>query len=157
MGGRVGESAAGRKGKFECFRDTLWQFPLARTSFSNTLAAAMKRLPHFLGVLLVATLLAGIGAGCTKYYQRIPLAELRQMQSFKAKVEGVMVEDLSAHGEGMVVFVSLKTEDGRRVSLGGERAKASMIEFIRSFEKGRTYEFPKVLLEFEQRTGLAVE
>lgn len=79
------------------------------------------------------------------------------MQPFKAKVEGVMVEDFSAHGEGMVVSVRLKTKDRRRVSLGGARAKANMIEFIRSFEKGRTYEFPKALLDFEQRTGLTVE
>ncbi len=117
----------------------------------------MKRIPQLVALLLVAISLALSGASCKKHYTGIPVAQLRQMTPFNAKVESTTVQDISKLGEGMLAVVWLKTEDGRRSAIGGERSKPGMVQFVQSLKDGETYAFPQVLLDFEKSSSLTVE
>lgn len=79
--------------------------------------------------------------GCKKKYIELPLAQLKQGPSLHAEVEHIYIEDFGAP-TSIVVVVALKTKTGERVSFASERAEEDLVDFARSLEKGKSYEFP---------------
>ena len=77
------------------------------------------------------------------------------MTPFQAKVEKVTVEDFSKLdvATGMIAIVWLKTDDGKRVSIGGTKATPEMIAFAQSLKAGQRYMFPQALLDYEKTSG----
>jgi hypothetical protein len=76
---------------------------------------------------------------------------------FRAQVETIYFADLSpGHaadfskgGKDIVVIIGLKTEEGDRVSMGGDGPSDDLVAFARSLKRGATYEFPKAWLDFK--------
>jgi hypothetical protein len=110
-------------------------------------------------VAIQVILVALLATGCTKQYTNIPLSQLRQMPSFKAKVDNITAEDFrkSMPGADLVAIAWLKTEKGKRVAIGGSRASPEMLGFVKSLNQGQSYTFPNALLEYEQQTGQKVQ
>jgi hypothetical protein len=104
---------------------------------------------------LVAALVAVCAVSCRQSCTDIPVADLTRMAPFKATVERVYVETFDSTNLQTVALVALRTEDGRRVSIGGERATPEMVRFVQSLQRGQTYSFPEVFSAYmkKQSTG----
>jgi hypothetical protein len=105
-------------------------------------------------VLAIGIVVGLSSASCRKRYTDIPVSELTQKAPFKATVEQVCVETYESTNFGTVAFVGLKTEDGRRVSIGGERATPEIVGFVRSLQRGQTYTFPGVFTDYMKSRGV---
>jgi hypothetical protein len=104
-------------------------------------------------LLVVVVMMAA--ASCTRHYSGLTVSQVQQMAPFKATVEKITVgESFKKDADvGLVVFVWLKTENGKRVSIGGRKATVEMLAFARSLRQGHTYSFPQVLSDYEKSTG----
>jgi hypothetical protein len=100
---------------------------------------------------VTACLVLAVLVGCRDAYRDVPLPELERRQPFNAVVERIYIDDSPRDGLG--VIIGLKTEDGNRICLSGERADRGFLRFARSLKEGDRYEFPKVWLDFRQRSG----
>ena len=72
------------------------------------------------------------------------VAQFEREKPFDAVVEKVYIEDFSNMPPGLVVLIGLKTQNGERISIGGEHASDNLAGFARTLEKGETYKFPTV-------------
>ena len=106
-------------------------------------------------LLLTAALFAACGLSCRQHYIDIPVGDLTRMAAFKATVERICVEKFDSTNVQTVALVALRTEDGRRVSIGGERATPEMVGFVQSLQRGQTYSFPEVFTDYmkQQSSG----
>jgi hypothetical protein len=66
---------------------------------------------------------------------------------FSAKVESI---DIITNVTPALVYISMKTSDGRRIALGGEEEGYKLLEFAGKLSKWQTYEFPKTWVEFQE-------
>ena len=73
-------------------------------------------------------------------YTLISDKELPLLKSFNAIVE--QKQPCAAY---------LKTDDGRRLCIGGPGATKEVAGFVAMLEEGRTYRFPRAFLEYRQR------
>ncbi len=104
-------------------------------------------IPSLLAFVVAVGLLS---TSCRKSYTVIPTDQLVKMSPFQATVERVYVEDFQSAGIGTVATVGLKTADGRRVAIGGDKASPEMIGFVHSLQRGQTYTFPEVYVDFQK-------
>jgi ABC-type Fe3+-hydroxamate transport system substrate-binding protein len=108
---------------------------------------------HSRFILLLLAFVAAVGVlttSCRKSYTVIPTDQLVKMSPFQAAVERVYVEDYQSAEIGTVATVGLKTTDGRRVAIGGDKASAEMVGFVRSLQRGQTYTFPDVYIAYQR-------
>ena len=106
---------------------------------------------HFRFIPLLLLFVAALGVlttSCRKSYRVIPTDELVKMSPFQATVERVYVENFQSADIGTVASVGLKTTDGRRVAIGGDKASPEMIGFVRSLQRGQSYTFPGVYVDY---------
>jgi hypothetical protein len=106
-------------------------------------------------LLVVFVLLPGLGILVVKHarrtYRSLPLSELEQRKPFKVEVETIRI--LQGAGRPFA-FIGMRTEAGDRIALGGTEFEPEiLIPFARSLNKGVVYEFPKVWLEFKNKTS----
>jgi hypothetical protein len=101
--------------------------------------------PKFLLIVAVSSLFT---TSCRKSYSGIPINELTNSAPFKATVENIAVNNHEDTDIGTVAVVGLKTADGRLVAIGGQKASEEMIGFVKSLQKGQTYTFPDVFLDY---------
>ena len=108
---------------------------------------------HSRFIPLLFACVAAVGlltTSCRKSYTVIPTDQLVKMSPFQATVERVYVEDFQSADIGTVASVGLKTSDGRHVAIGSEKASPEMIGFVRSLQKGQTYTFPGVFVDYQK-------
>lgn len=97
------------------------------------------------GVFGIAVLLF---IACQKRYVEVPIEQIEQRRPFRAVVEKISVDDFGQLPSGVVVVIGLRTEGGERIAMGGVRARDDLIGFARTLEKGKTYEFPTVWIDY---------
>jgi hypothetical protein len=73
-------------------------------------------------------------------YTFVPDAELPLLRPFKATVE--QMQPCAAY---------IKTNDGRRLCIGGPGATKDVAGFVGMLQEGQTYAFPKAFLEYRKR------
>ncbi len=123
------------------------------------------------GTILIGASVMLAGACSTNSRRFLSAAELEQAPSFRALVERVTIENLPE--AGLLVVVDLRKEDGERIAFGehrqGKRAAEAehratggrspivseatvrlVADFARTLQKGKSYEFPAVWLEYRK-------
>jgi hypothetical protein len=81
--------------------------------------------------------------------ERVPVVGLKefvQKNPFRATVERVYSEKTESFGQ--VVFVTLKTETGEKIAVGGEGVDERFRRFAESLERGKRYEFPQAWIDY---------
>src|SRR5215510_11555756 len=105
-------------------------------------------------ILLMAVVAATLfTTSCGKKSSKTAVMTIGQLTNsapFKATVENVYVEHFKNAGIGTVAYVEVKTDDGRRLSIGGEMATPETAAFIQSLQKGQTYTFPEAFVTYLQ-------
>jgi hypothetical protein len=114
-------------------------------SFFEGYLLGYMRCSRFIPLLLACVMASGVlTTSCRQSYRGIPTDQLVKMPPFQTTVERVYVQDSQNPEIGMVASVGLKTADGRRVAIGGDKASPEMVGFVRSLQRGQTYTFPDV-------------
>lgn len=101
---------------------------------------------------LVAIALLAVSCTKTEQCQALTLSNLRQMQSFTAKVDTVVVIP-SISPTNSTVAIVLRTVDGKCHVIDHLNASSRLADFAKSLKEGNSYEFPKTLLSFEDSRG----
>ena len=102
--------------------------------------------------LFIGVVLFGVSCGKTEKCQNLSIGELRQMQSFTAKVEVARVAPSLQTTNNWVVVV-LRTEDAKCRMIDKMHGSTRLVQFAKSLKEGDKYEFPKTLLSFEALHG----
>lgn len=131
-----------------------------------------------LGTILIGASVMLAGACSTNSRRFLSAVELEQEPSFRALVERVSIQNLQ--GGALLVVVDLRKEDGERIAFGeylqtkrsaeaahrasggrspivSEATVRLVADFARTLQKGKTYEFPAVWLEYKAIAGSVPE
>jgi len=87
-------------------------------------------------------------------YNSVPINDLRKMQRFDASIEEVILRDVGGNGEIDFVAILLRTHKGERYAIHPVSISSNLVAFARSLKEGASYEFPSVLLEYEEKHGV---
>lgn len=86
-------------------------------------------------------------------YNSISINDLRKMQRFDASIKEVILRDVGGNGGIDFVAILLKTQKGERYAIHPVNISSNLIAFARTLKEGASYEFPGVLLEYEEKHG----
>ena len=95
--------------------------------------------------------------GCRDKGRGISLADLDKHPAFEATVDRLGAgrppyTNMSPDGDD--VFILVRTQSGEKFSIGNFLSEHdSMAGFARTLQKGKSYEFPRVWLEYKARIG----
>jgi hypothetical protein len=100
---------------------------------------------HLLLLVLV------VAVSCTKTTPALNIAQAKAAAPFQATVEDIHLTDFGKSGSGLVLWISLRKQDGSKISILQAGASTQDVALAQLLRKGEKYDFPKILLENEQK------
>ena len=103
-------------------------------------------------ILVLYLVICVFGCKRSYVYQDINLSDLRSKTNFVGRIETLTVFTNFA-GIGNLVTIGIVAPGEERVAIGDSSVSDDFVAFAKSLQAGQNYEFPKVLMEFENRLG----
>ena len=105
----------------------------------------------FIVASIVIAFTLGLSGCKRRSYRLLPPASMEQHSTFRATVVTTDTDHTQSKHFGTIVVIYLKTETGETIGFGGTGMSDEFQAFARTLEKGKTYEFPSVWLEYKEK------
>jgi hypothetical protein len=87
----------------------------------------------------------GFTACGRQIYKNVPIKQFESSPPFMARVDSVT---MVTNFDPAIVIIALKTKEGGRIVMGEPTEQPQLLEFALSLSEGKSYEFPKIWLDF---------